>query len=139
MPPVTIASQIADLRRRYDAAGEREQRRAVVSSLWSLCLERGHLARAAFSWLRELAVHDDEEFVGYATYALGRIGKRGLGELRRLLSHPRGVVRAKAAYGLGKSGDWSMASITRVVRLLKAGTADDRAAALSALADFAQG
>jgi HEAT repeat protein len=133
----TLAARIATLREQFAAAGPRKKR-TVASALWSLCLERGPAARAALPWLRELAVSADEQLVGYGTYALGRIGPRGRAELRQLLSHRRAVVRSKAAYGLAQSGDWSPATIRALVRLLKSRTADDRAAALSALETVAE-
>jgi len=137
MPRTTLAERIAALRKEFLAAGPRKKRR-VASALWSLCLERGPAARAALSWLRALAVSADEQLVGYGTYALGRVGPRGLHELRGLLAHRRGVVRQKAAYGLAQSGDWSPATIGALVRLLQSRSADDRASALSALETVAE-
>src|SRR5262245_28448139 len=137
MTRTTLAAQIADLRKEFDDAGPRKKQR-VASALWSLCLERGRAARAALPWLRELAVDPDEKLVWYGAYALGRVGPGGIRELRRLLSHHREVVRRKAAYGLSQSGDWSLATIRPLVRLLRSRSPEERISALSALETVAE-
>jgi HEAT repeat protein len=58
--------------------------------------------------------------------------------LHGLLAHPREFVRRKSAYGLGGGGDRSAKTLRLLGSMLKAKSADERIAALKALADIAE-
>ncbi len=132
MPRITLAGQITTLRARFDAGGA-NGKQEVAGELWALCLQSGAAARAALPWLRELAVHRNPQIVQYATHALGRAGEQGLRALRKLLGHSREIVRCNAAYGLSEAGDTSPATLDPLAKMLRARSADERAAALGAL------
>jgi HEAT repeat protein len=132
MKPGTLASQIADLRRQFDAAGP-VKKRTVASALWALCLESRAANRVASPWLRELAVSPDAKLVHYGTHALGRGGEQQRKMLRALLRHPRELVRNQAAYGLADGVDTSAATLDRLAAMLRSRSADERIAAISAM------
>lgn len=128
----TLASQIADLRRQFEAAGSR-RKRTLAAALWGLCLGSRAATRMASSWLSELAVAPDEQLVQYGTHALGRGGEQQRKVLRALLRHPREVVRCKAAYGLADGVDTSAATLDRLAAMLRSRSPDERIAAIGAL------
>jgi hypothetical protein len=132
MKPGTLVSQIADLRRQFDAAG-RLKKRTVASALWALCLESRAANRVASAWLGELAVSPDEKLVQYGTHALGRGGEQQRKMLRALLRHPRELVRNKAAYGIADGVDTSTATLDRLAAMLRSRSADERIAAIGAM------
>lgn len=137
MRTATFSSQIADLRRQYDAGGLREQR-DKARDLWFLCLGNRAATRAALPWLKSLATHPDEQIVGYATHLLGRGGKKGQEIARRLLGHKREVVRRKAAYGLAEGVDTAAATLGKLLRMARSRSEDERSAALGALGQIAR-
>src|SRR5688500_2118748 len=125
MHTATFSSQIADLRRQYQAGGASQQREKV-RELWFLCLGNAAATRAALPWLKSLATHRDKQVVGYATHLLGRGGKKGQGIARRLLGHRREVVRCKAAYGLAEGIDTSATTLRRLVRMAQSRSEEQR-------------
>jgi HEAT repeat protein len=137
MPNATFSSQIADLRRQYDA-GDASQQRERARDLWFLCLGKQAATRAALPWLKSLATHPDERVVAYATELLGRGGPKGRAMARRLLAHERAVVRCKAAYGLAEGIDTSPATLKLLLRMAQSRSEDERGAAFHSLGRIAK-
>jgi HEAT repeat protein len=128
----TYASQIAELRARYEAGRAREQRE-IVRELWYLCLGKAAATRVALPWLGELATHRDVQIVGYATELLGRGGVAGQAMARRLLTHRREDVRCKAAYGLGNGVATAPAPLKKLVAMTSAASDEESSAGFHAL------